>query len=197
MPRLSDSRLVRSARRNRLFSQERSSDNTGCAALAPAVRCRAPPTTDMEEPPTLAGRRLAEPEPGCPDLLLIKGPPSGKFAVRYAPAHLKGLELPRTNTLHSGATMTNSERIGPRAILEFGTGRLRRDWSWQPDQAKSLINSERDSMSAYWGLGPVNPRACGRILRRSTFRLRRPPTAAWGCQPSLSRRSSPSSRPSA
>ena len=102
----------------------------------------------MVEPPTLADRKLVRRFPESPDRLLRYEPPTEKFANQYALAHLKGLEPARTNTLHSGAAMTNSQRIGPRAILEFGTGRLRRDWSWQPDQAKSLINSKRDPMSA-------------------------------------------------
>ena len=40
----------------------------------------------------MVGLRLAEPEPGFPDLLLISGPPSQKFAVRYTLAHRTGLE---------------------------------------------------------------------------------------------------------
>ncbi len=46
-----------------------------------------PPPMKMVEPLTLAGRRLAGRrlvgQAGAPDLLLISGPPSEKFAVRY------------------------------------------------------------------------------------------------------------------
>ena len=45
------------------------------------------PTDGMEEPPTPAERRLLGAYPGSFDRLLISGPPTEKFAIRYVQAH--------------------------------------------------------------------------------------------------------------
>ena len=39
------------------------------------------------EPPTLRSRRLVKAYRGVTDRFSIAGPPSGKFAVQYTPAH--------------------------------------------------------------------------------------------------------------
>ena len=50
----------------------------------------------QNEPPTVGGLRLAASVPEAADRFPIAEPPSGKFAVQYAQAHLRGLE-PHSN----------------------------------------------------------------------------------------------------
>ena len=58
------------------------------AGLSPRpVAVDVAPPDGMEEPPTLADRRLLGAYPGSFDRLLISGPPTEKFAIRYVQAH--------------------------------------------------------------------------------------------------------------
>ena len=68
---------------------------------------------------------------GVLDLLLISGPPSGKFAIRYVQAHQTGQnQEPWFLHMHKRA-LTLDAFSGTPAVLDFWIGPRRRYWIWR------------------------------------------------------------------